>query len=215
MSEKTSATFFEVSIPVDWLLALRFLAANKEQREWINGVSIINGYLLATDGICMGAIPDGQLQDLPSMTIPRATLDEALALPRRLTEKSIAVRWTRTDDWGMYGSLALGQRSVAFIPDLPYAPKSIVSYLRAHHEPSGHPQLDWSRMSRFARAAQALGASETDPYKVHLIPNGDEAPARVKLPKFLAFEGVIMPIAARQRLTAESFFESTKEETTS
>jgi len=213
MSEKTAAAFFEVSIPVDWLLALRLLAAEKDQREWINGVSIIGGYLLATDGICMGAIPCGQFERLPSMTIPRAALDEALAVPRRVAEKNIAVRWTRIDGGEMYASLALERRSVAFIPEFPYAPKSIIAYLGTHCEPSGHPQLDWLRIGKFARASLALGASETDPYKVHLIPNGDEAPVRVKLPKFLDFEGVIMPIAARQCLAAESFVDSKKEET--
>jgi len=212
MSEKTAATFFEVSIPVDWLLALRFLAANKDQREWINSVSIINSYLLATDGICMGAIPCEQFEGLPSMTIPRATLDEVLALPRGTAEKNIAVRWTRIDGGEMYGSLSLGRRGVAFIPDQPYAPKSIISYLCTHHEPNGHPQLDWSRIGKFARAALALGASETDPYKVHLVPSGDEAPVRVKLPSFLDFEGVIMPIAASLCLAAENFVDSKKEE---
>jgi len=209
---ESASSVFEVLVPVDWLLALRLLAAENDEDKWINSVSIINGYLLATDGIRMGAIPSEQFRDLPSMTIPRATLDEALAIPRRPAEKNIAVRWTRIDGGEMYASLALGQRSVAFIPGQPYAPKSIISYLCTHCEPSGHPQLDWLRISKFANAAQILGASASDPYKVHLIPNGDDAPVRVKLPKFLDFEGVIMPIGAKHCLAAESFCQSNEEE---
>jgi len=207
-----ASSVFEVRVPVDWLLALRLLAAENDERKWINGVSIINGYLLATDGICMGAIPGEQFQGLPSITIPRRALDDALSSPRRLTEKSITLRWTQTENGEMYGSLALGQSRVAFIPDDIWLSKSITSKLSVHCEPCGHPQLDWMRISKFASAAQILGASASDLYKVHLIPNGDDAPVRVKLPKFLDFEGVIMPIGARHCLATESFCQSNEEE---
>jgi len=192
-------TTHRIEIPSAWLQAIRLFADKTDLRDYMKGVAITHGYLVATDGSVIGAIRDRRFDGIPETIIPGGAIGVVLTVGNKRKDGNVTVQYERTESatGGVFGKGTMSLDNVQWpftlvegrYPDIRRALKP------DHKEPNGHPQFNLTQLALFGKAAEAMGAGKGNPYKVHLIPDEDRA-ARVKLPCEPSFEGCLMPLKA-------------------
>jgi len=194
----------EITIPLCYLQAIRLFAPKNDIRFYLNGVAILRGHVVATNGHYIGAIRHMGDDTLPQIIIiPGSAIDFYVKKAGRSSVKDVSVQWGERK-----GVLTNGNASEYFEPIEGVFPQ-FERVLCSHAEASGNPQFQWHYVALFEKASEILGATRKQEFKAFVLPNGDEGCARVLLPDCPSFEGAIMPIRSkatagmRERIAAE------------
>lgn len=193
----------EITIPLCYLQAIRLFATKNDVRYYLNGVAILRGHVVATNGHYMGAIRHTGDDALHQIIIPNEAIDFYVKKAGRSTVKDVTIQWDERK-----AVLTNGNASEYFEPIEGVFPQ-FERVLCSHTEALGNPQFQWHYTAIFEKAAEILGATRKQEFKAFVLPNGDEGCARVLIPVCPSFEGALMPIRSkvtadvRERLTAE------------
>lgn len=195
----------EITFPLRYLRAARLFAAKEDIRHYLKGVAISRGHIVGCNGFYVGAIRCGAADGVPEVILPNEAVDFYLKKIRGWPGEDVTVQWG-ADRKGRITNHAVEERFDAIDGRFP----QFESVLCRHTAPSGNPQFQWSFLTVFEKAAEALGVPKKDEHKAYLLPNGDDATARVIIPGFPEFEGAVSPLrpntlsASRRQIGGEA-----------
>ncbi len=182
----------EITIPLRFLVAARLFSAKDATRPYLNGVAIDDETLVATNGhYCVTIDLGPDAASMPTMIIPNDAIDfYAKRVGRRGLDTALV---TIQHNKEQLSALTNGTVIEQFAPlEGQYPPHQRI--MVEHTEAQGNPQFQWSYLALFEKAAETMGTSKGATIKAVLIPNGRNAAARVVLPGYPEFNGVVMPI---------------------
>jgi len=67
---------YEVKFPLSWLAAIRLFSAKDDPRDYLNGVAVSRGGIVATNGHILGVMRDARFSELPELIIPNYAIDD-------------------------------------------------------------------------------------------------------------------------------------------
>jgi len=193
-----NTTQHKVTVYASWLFAPRQFAAKKDLRHYLNGVAISKGHIVGTDGGALGAIRHEWLDGLPELIIPNEVIDNVQKLLK--ANKSlyhgteITISWEKPEKGNVCDcvmeSKGFRQEFKSLDGTYPDFTKVLVTN---HTTPYGNPQFNPAYLVAFNKAAGLLQIGSSV-WRAYIVPRGDQEGARVLVPEFPRFDGVIMPL---------------------
>lgn len=180
----------EATIPLAYLKAIRLFAAEKDVRYYVCGVLVTDGMIVATNGHYLAQIECKNLAGFPAMIIPNQALDFYFKKNGRGDPKYVTISLSIGKGAYQPGMLSALHRE-EFKPVDGVFP-DFKRIMPQHTEMGPAAQFNWSYLALFEKAAILLGASKNDP-QVYVMPNGQQAAAKVFIEGCPGFTGVVMP----------------------
>jgi hypothetical protein len=179
---------YEISIPLRYLLAARVFTPKNDTRPQLNGVAIDEEYVFGTDGTVLGAIRLHLVDPtVPGVIIPNDAIDYFAKKAKASSLKDVTIQWGEDQ-----GVLTNGVATENFKP-VEGKPVPFKRVIPGNSKPEGHIQFQAELLLKFEKAATLLGAKKGFNH-AFVLPNGDGQPARVVLPGYPEFTGVLCPL---------------------